>query len=348
MSEKEESLGQVSAKDEEACAWVVRLSSDQRTRQDQARFEQWLEEDEGNASRFDEGLSFWDELGQLGSYEEAHATLGHLYDGSSIQDDEPSLWYDRRALLGSSLAAFAATVAGALVIPKALSGGNVYQTAKGEQRRILLPDGSTLVLDTATRIETSLNDQERVIELINGQAFFDVARDPARPFRVFAGKDEIRALGTAFQVRYERGSTNVVLEEGKIAIFRKGSLDKMAERSPGDRLGAHKADLILEPGQATILVPSRPVKAVPVDLSKTDAWRDGEMVFDDVTLATAAAEVNRYGGPEVVLADSSLAELRISGTFHTNRPEAFVEGVTAALPVRLQQSGGSKLVLTKI
>jgi transmembrane sensor len=78
--------------------------------------------------------------------------------------------------------------------------------------------------------------------------------------------------------------------------------------------------VVLGPGQATDLTASEPARVVPVDLSKTDAWRDGEMVFDHVSLAAAIAEVNRYGGPRVTLADPSLAKLRVSGTFHTNRP----------------------------
>src|SRR5262249_46353208 len=129
-------------------------------------------------------------------------------------------------------------------------------------------------------------------------------------------------------------------------------LKKLEERSPADRLGAHKADVVLAPGQAAELAPAKfaapePPEVVSVDLSKTDAWRGGELVFDDVSLGAAIAEVNRYGGPEILLGDPSLASLRISGTFHTNRPDAFVEGVTAALPVRLQESTGSRLVLGK-
>src|SRR6185437_12405544 len=152
----------------------------------------------------------------------------------------------------------------------------------------------------------------------------------------------------AFQVRYEDGRANVILEEGRIAIFRGGALKKLGERSPADRLGAHKADMVLQPGQGAELAAAKAPEVVPVDLSKTDAWRDGEMVFDDVPLSVAVAEVNRYGGPTVVLADPGLASLRISGTFHTNRPEVFVEGVTAALPVRLKESDSSKLVLGQI
>jgi transmembrane sensor len=349
MSEKEELLSQEAQKEEEAYAWVVRLSSDQRTRQDEQRFEQWLQEDEHNAARFDQGMSLWETLGALRHSSDAHAALRHLYDAGTIQDNEPGPWHtSRRALLGGGLAAIAATLAGIIVVPKFLSDATVYETAKGEQRRLTLADGSTVVLDTATRIEVAINDDQRLITLAGGQAFFDVARDPSRPFRVFAGHDEIRALGTAFQVRYEGGQAKVILEEGKVAIFRGGALQKMQEPSPKDRLGAHKADVVLQPGQATELAVAEPVKVVPVDISKTDAWRDGEMVFDDVSLATAVAEVNRYGGPTIVLADPGLAKLHVSGTFHTNRPEAFVEGVTAALPIRLKESDSTRLVLARI
>jgi transmembrane sensor len=346
MSEKEVPLPDANIKDDEASAWVVRLSSDQRTRQDEARFRQWLDEDPCHPAEFEESLSVWDELGTLRHDPDAHAALSHLYDAGAIQDNEPRAWRSsRRAMLGGGIAAIAATLAGIAVVPTFFAGRTVYETAKGEQRRLTLADGSSVVLDTATTIEVALLADQRVITLKGGQAFFDVASDPARPFRVFAGSDEIRALGTAFQVRYEGGEAKVILEEGKVAVFRGGALKKLQERSPADRLGAHKADVVLKPGEATILASAEPVKVVPVDLSKTDAWRDGEMVFDDVSLAAAVAEVNRYGGPEIVLSDPSLAKLRISGTFHTNRPEAFVEGVTAALPVRLQESDGSRLVL---
>lgn len=346
MSEKEEPLSSEAQKEEEAYAWVVRLSSDQRTRRDEQRFNQWLEEHQGNPAAFEEGLALWDELGSLRHSGEAHAALGHLYDAGAPADNDRHRWStSRRALLGGGIAALAAAVSGIVVVPKLLSGSASYRTAKGEQRRVALSDGTTMVLDTATRVEVAMKDDERLITLVSGQAFFDVARDPSRPFRVFAGHDEIRALGTAFQVRYEEGQARVILEEGKVAVFRGGALKKLQERFPADRLGAHHADVVLAPGQATELAAAQPAKVEAVDLSKTDAWRDGELVFDDVSLAAAVAEVNRYGGPTIILGDPSLASLHISGTFHTNRPEAFVEGVTAALPVRLKESDSSKLVL---
>jgi transmembrane sensor len=348
MNDKEEPVTGASQKEEEAYAWVVRLASDQRTRQDVRRFQSWLEEDADNAARFDEGQQLWDDLGALRRNGQAHAILGHLYEHGLSKEPDSERWrISRRVAVGGGLGALAAALTGLFVVPKVLSSGALYETAKGEQRRVALSDGTTMVLDTATRVEVALKDDERAITLVSGQAFFDVARDPGRPFRVFAGRDEIRALGTAFQVRYEDGEAKVVLEEGKVAVFRGGALKKLRERAPADRLGAHQADVVLAPGEATVLAAAEPARVVPVDISKTDAWRDGELVFDDVPLPAAVAEVNRYGGPTIVLADPSLNQLHISGTFHTNRPEAFVEGVTAALPVRLQESDDTRLVLGK-
>src|SRR5688572_7893608 len=100
MSKKEEPLASAALKEEEAYAWVVRLASDQRTRQDEQRFQQWLDEDPRNAAQFEQGLSLWDELGTLRQSPEAHAALDHLYDARSVQDNRPGWRASRRALLG--------------------------------------------------------------------------------------------------------------------------------------------------------------------------------------------------------------------------------------------------------
>src|SRR5204862_6721286 len=116
-----------------------------------------------------------------------------------------------------------------------------------------------------------------------------------RPFRVFAGRDEIRALGTAFDVRFEDGMARVILEEGKVAVIRGGARKEILRRRD-DPLGVHQADVVRKPGEAAKLtaIASGP-KVVEVELSKTNAWRDGEIVCDKVSVAAAVAEVNRDG-----------------------------------------------------
>jgi transmembrane sensor len=101
----------------------------------------------------------------------------------------------------------------------------------------------------------------------------------------------------------------------------------------------------MAPGQRAEVSTTGKLVVQQVDLVKTSAWRDGKLIFDDTPLAEAVAEVNRYGGKQVVLGDPALQRLHISGTFHTSRPEAFVEGATAALPVRLEASSADRMVL---
>lgn len=335
---------------EEACGWVVRRESASRTRDDDAQFHDWLEQDPENASRFAEGSALWNALGALKDSPEAHAALEHLYDAGAVRDVRPTPWIaSRRALLGGGVAALAAGLASLFILPRTLLDRPLtFETSKGEQRRIVLSDGTTAMLDTATRIAVEMHHDQRLITLDHGQAFFDVAHDPARPFRVFAGDDEIRALGTAFQVRFENGAATVILEEGRVAVFSGGTSTTLHRQTPASGLEVPHATLVLRPGQATELSGDASPKAVPVDLSDTGAWRNGELVFDDVPLSAAVAEVNRYGGPTIVLADRSVGELRISGTFHTNQPRDFVEGVTAALPVRLEQASAARLLLQRI
>jgi transmembrane sensor len=258
--------------------------------------------------------------------------------------------FTRRAFVGVGGLAAAAAAAGIgfVLLP---SRGELYRTEPGEQRRITLADGSSVMLNTASRLRVRMTDTERRLTLEEGQAFFRVAKDSSRPFRVFAGNDEVRAIGTAFDVRRDGDRARVVLVEGVVAIYR-GTEHKPAEApkvlnhpmavAPEDHLLA-----VLEAGQQAVLAPDAPVQVASVDLAKAQAWRFGRLILDSAPLGDTVADLNRYGGKQIVLADSSLETLRISGVFHTRQPDAFVEGVTAALPVRIASEDSSRIVLAR-
>ena len=86
--------------------------------------------------------------------------------------------------------------------------------------KITLADGSIVTLNTASRIETRMNGQERTVRLLEGEAFFEVAHDATRPFRVYAGDGMTVAVGTAFSVRLNKNAVEVVVSEGKVAYSR--------------------------------------------------------------------------------------------------------------------------------
>lgn len=311
----------------DAAAWVARLGSDQRTRADEEAFDAWRA-DPANAAAFDDHAQLWDGLGALGADAEARAIL--LGEPASRR---PTV--NRRTALAGVTAAAAATAA-AVVLPRVDDWRGVYHTRKGQQRQVILSDGSRLMLDTDTRLRVSFSDAERRLTLERGQAHFKVAKDAARPFRVFVGDDEVRAVGTAFDVRKDGAGCKVTLEEGIVAVYRAGAPKVDGVRAPA---------AVLKPGQQARLAPAVPVQVASVDLDRVQAWRYGRLVFDSAPLGEAVDDINRYGGRQVVLSDPALANIKVSGVFHTTDPDAFVEAITAAFPVKLASEDSRELVL---
>jgi transmembrane sensor len=312
---------------DDAARWVVRLHSDQVTREEEAQFDAWLKVDPAHAEAYAEHAANWQAVGGLSANPLAREILRR---GPAAKAPR-SRWTRRSALaagLGGAVAASLAVVAA----PMLLAGGRSYRTIAGEQRRIALEDGSFITLNTSSRLRVHLGESERRIVLELGQAYFQVAKDPNRPFRVFVGKDEVRALGTAFEVRREGEAAKVTLEEGVVAVY-------------SGAASVEKPAVILRPGQQADLRGAAKVAIAEVDTRRTEAWRYGRMILDDVPLAEAVADINRYGGQPITLADASVGTVRISGVFHTDRPDAFVAAVTAAFPVRLAGGQSATYVL---
>ena len=314
-----------------AAAWIARLGSDQRTRADDEAFEAWLAADPAHADQYAEHAELWHGLASLGGDADARAAL--LGGEVRALPERPPI--SRRAAIAGFGTAAAASLA-LFATPGLDRVRGVHRTRRGEQRQVILADGSRLMLDTDSRIDVDFSEAERRIVLEKGRAHFKVAKDAARPFRVFVGDDEVRAIGTAFDVRKDRGVAKVTLEEGVVAVYRTA-----APRADGVRAPS----AVLKPGQQAKLTAAAPVQVAAIDLGREQAWRFGRMILDNAPLGEAVDDLNRYGGRRVVLADPSLAGMKVSGVFHTRDPEAFVEAITAAFPVRLAEESRGELVL---
>jgi len=332
---------------EEAVQWVVKLGSDQRTRADEAGFRAWLEQNPAHAQAYADCMALWDGVGDLVATDEAHEILKPLRAPVRIRRR-----FDRRIAVFGGLGAAIAAAAG-VVGPLVLSGEQTLRTAPGEQKRVRLADGSGVLLNTDTKLRVKFITGERRLFLDRGQVFFQVAKDKTRPFRVFAGRDEVRALGIAFEVRRIGETVQVTLEEGRVAIYRDGAVDVSRTLGSTGRPNAAATPsapspapaAVLAPGEQAELASAAPVAVRQVDLRKVQAWRHGRMILDDTPLGETVADLNRYGGVQIVLADPKLADIRVSGVFHTGRPDDFVESVTAAFPVDIARQDDDTIVL---
>jgi transmembrane sensor len=187
--------------------------------------------------------------------------------------------------------------------------------------------------------------------LERGEAFFEVAKDPVRPFVVEADGRRVVAVGTQFSVRREdrEGDIQLVVTEGAVRM----------EGDPGKGSAGSAAPRVAEPSAATgvllaagtvahvsgvdVLVQKVPAQAAQEALS----WRQGVLVFHDLTLVQAAAEFNRYNTRQIVIEDAAVAGLTIAGSFRANNLEAFVRLLEKAYPVKAHLDGDQLLLASR-
>lgn len=187
-------------------------------------------------------------------------------------------------------------------------------------RRVALEDGSRLVLDASAVIQVRYRAAARDVYLKRGEATFQVAHDPTKPFIVHAGNVDVRAVGTRFAVRLDDGAVQVVVAEGTVEVTRRSSDPRVAIRQQVARNGA-------------LVAMGDRVEAEPLparEVARRLAWSDGLLVFDGQTLATAASEVNRYAERPVVIDDPGLGARPLVGVFKAGDSEAFAKSAGAA------------------
>jgi transmembrane sensor len=219
------------------------------------------------------------------------------------------------------------------------SEAGVYATQVGERSDITLGDGSTVVLNTASRIHVDFDAQVRRVQLLAGQAWFEVAKNQPRPFVVDAGDRRVTAHGTAFDVRLDdHDQVQVTLVEGRVSV------DAVNASGAGPKVPEHE-DLL--PGDQLTVTAARPAMKRKADVAKVLIWREGQIIFDDDTLATAVAEVNRYS-PKKIILDPRLANLRMSGVFIAGHSDSFVQTVTGHFPIKATPEGEGQLLLTAV
>ncbi|MBL8269775.1 FecR family protein [Steroidobacter sp.] len=196
--------------------------------------------------------------------------------------------------------------------------GDRYRSGVGELRKVALEDGSSMFLGTGSNAVVRFDEATRKIDLTDGEALFEVAKNPARPFVVRAGDTTVRAVGTVFSVQHNATRVEVIVAEGVVEIDR------------GDGAGVTR----LVANQQAVVTQDRPVA---VQLSSADetqrqlAWHTGRLEFDGQTLSAAVAQINRYNRRQIVVADARLAQHPVIGVFRSTDIEAFANIAAAAL-----------------
>lgn len=234
--------------------------------------------------------------------------------------------------------------------------GPSYRTAVGGLAAVPMSDGSRITLNTDSEVRVAVTETERRVELSQGEAFFEVAKDPSRPFVVEAGDKRVVAVGTRFSVRRNGKSDDVLvvvtegvvrLETSTTPLLARGegrTHPWEGEGTPGHGETRLTAGTVARSNDAGTLIQEKPLAETEIMLS----WRSGYLVFKDTTLADAVAEFNRYNLKKIVIEDASVAGIRIGGNFRSTNVDAFVRLLEDGFPIRVEQGDDERIVLTRI
>jgi transmembrane sensor len=220
-----------------------------------------------------------------------------------------------------------------------LTGPQRYATAIGEQRSVVLNDGSVVTLNTSTAIHVKMTKSVRTIQLLAGEALFQVAHDKGRPFDVVAGSTTVRAIGTQFNVNRRSNGTIVTVIEGKVSV---GS----GSSSPAGNSPDTSNAIPLSAGEEVTISPRIKPHATAANMATAAAWTQRRLVFEHRPLGEVAEEFNRYNPREIRIQSAELSSREVTGVFQANDPNSFLDFVAKIPGVRIEQTADATTVVS--
>lgn len=258
----------------------------------------------------------------------------------------------------------------------------LYATDVGERRSITLADGSTVDLNARSRLRIDFSKNERRVELLAGQALFQVAKDSTRPFIVASGTATVRAVGTQFDVYRKDSGTTVTVLEGRVAVYsttpgggsaapppaksRPFSESPSASVQPqaSARAASHSnakppiptgltdpsetAAIFLSAGEQVTVTPAA---ALPMpaqaDIAATTAWMERRLIFDGSKLSDVVQEFNRYNRRQIVIDGTQLSDFHVSGVYSSTDPASLIRFLREQPGLRITEDDNQVLITAR-
>lgn len=299
--------------DTEAAEWLARHSLSGLTAAERAEFEAWSADPR-----------------HMAAFESMNRTLGDIAQLGHLAELEPLEAAPRRAFRTEGRRRAAVAIAGISAVAAAtlavVAAPGLFDTpdfarstAVAEIRPMSLADGTRVTLGAKSRIEVQFDEGARRVKLTDGEAFFEVTHDPSRPFFVETGGTTVRVVGTKFDVKRIGDRVEVAVLQGKVQVRGR----QVRTLSAGQQVASARILPLLPAG----------VGRVEAAATAPGAWRDGQLTYDDTKLSELVADLNRYYGPGVRLADRGLGDIRLAASFKVGEIDDFLRDLPAVADV---------------
>ena len=310
--------------DAAAAEWVARDDRGAMSAEDVRARDAWLEADPRHLGAYVRAQAVWKDMDRMGALAAGRKS--------------PPVAARRGRWLNAVIAAaalIAVGVFGGFWFVNDMTGRESAEI--GELRSLALKDGSVVMLNTGSVIQTRFNDEARRVMLRRGEASFQVAKTD-RPFIVETGEISVTAIGTKFTVRRNAGdAVEVIVEEGVVEVLRR-ERDGDPDRQ------------VLRANRSLAIVAAQPLQPVSLSAAETQrrlSWQQGRLIFDGESLREAAAEMNRYSPKKIFIADSALAEQEFVGAFRIGDSRAFADAIATAYGVDVKENDATLRIETR-
>ena len=376
---------------EEATSWFVDFNDEQVDQTGREEFNAWLRRSPEHVRAFLQISAFWEDAGALGKrsgldlegLSDAVRAESNVYSLELAASEQPA----KAAFIPdvaldtkreNSTRRWRATslrlsIAASILICLAFGASTWYRTyrapsyatAVGEQRSIILDDGSSVELNSNSSVKVRFTKAERLVDLVQGQALFTVAKNPSRPFVVATGDTHVRAVGTRFDVYRKATGTVVTVVEGRVAVAapavirdsealsskdqQKTGVEKQrahggeqtetpALHAKNDGPGLRQGEVLLDAGEQLQVSLTETAAPRSANVAMATAWTEKKLVFESASLREVVEEFNRYNRQQLIILDPELNDFHISGVFPSTDSGPMVEFLRQRFGVTLNRS----------
>ncbi|WP_339863468.1 FecR family protein [Paremcibacter congregatus] len=314
--------------------WFIRIEDGALSPEDIDELKAWIAENPERAIYFPDLDNLWAAFGET-DFQPISNTNKH----------KTFSWWSTRKAIGIA-AAVVITVVSALTFLPVDTDTKIrtFETATGERHIATLSDGSSLHMNAQTKVIVDYSENERKIVLQQGEAYFSVAKNPARPFIVRSGDLSVRALGTVFNVEHITGQkSTVTLVEGAIQVAQLEE-DEIRSTAVLNQTG-NKAILIENSASQAASDNDSGITLMQVNIENAISWRDGKLIFSGEPLSQAIYKLNMHSTHKVILQDTSIGQEPIYGVFSLGDWESAVRAMVKIYPLKAIQESPGRTVL---
>lgn len=305
---------------------------------EQCEFEAWLNSATLHRVTYYRLNAVWQEAGRLKAFQPgASPTAPALVPSQSLPQTKhvrtasTQRWGHKGFRRVIAAAVVLTVLSGLAFVGANLFSPNNYRTPVGGLKAIQMPDGTKVTLNTDSLLHIEVNALERHVDLNRGEAYFDVAKDPRRPFVVNVNGQRVVAVGTRFSVRRDANDVHVSVTEGAVRM----EPPKHGTTLESPRPVLLHAGAIALASSGSISIQERSVDEVEQRLT----WRSGVLTFQHTPLAQAVQEINRYNSRKIVILDPAVGRIQVGGIFVATQLDGFLHLLESGFPVRVITTG---------